>query len=323
MKAKLFVSKLNQLTKALISMTPAQREIVHQSIQALDSEISIDELIQPLFDAKSQCPHCDSSQFKKWGKAGGIQRYRCNNCSKTFNNKTKTPLARLHKSHIWQAYAHCMQLRLTLRQAAKICDINLKTAFLWRHRFLQAQAGKNDDKLSGIIEVDEFFLAYSEKGNKTLSSRKKSRKRGGDIDKRTKKGQVAILLSIDRSKHMIAPILSADTSSEIAINLIDNIEANSVLCSDGSWAYVKIAAQKECDHKRLIGNKIRVMENIYHIQTVNGAIANFKAWINGSMKGVATKYLSHYLAWFKESTAKLDKQQILLSAYGRQQYYGT
>ena len=323
MKAKLFVSKLNQITKALISMTPAQREVVHQSIQALDTEIAIDELIQPLFDAKSQCPHCYSSHFNKWGKAGGIQRYRCNNCSKTFNNKTKTPLARLHKSHIWEEYAHCMELKLTLRQAAKICDINLKTAFLWRHRFLMAQAGKNDDKLSGIIEVDEFFLAYSEKGDKTLISAQKARKRGGDIDKRTKEGQVAVLLSIDRSKHMITPILSADTSSEIAANFAHNIEADSVLCSDGSWAYVAIAKQKNCDHKRLINNKVRVIEKIYHIQTVNGAIAHFKGWVNGQMKGVATKYLSHYLAWFKESNAKLDKRRILIAAYGGQQCYGT
>ena len=323
MKTKLFVSKLNHITKALISMTPAQREVVHQSIQALDTEIPIDELIQPLFDAKSQCPHCYSSHFKKWGKAGGVQRYRCNNCSKTFNNKTKTPLARLHKSHLWEEYAYCMELKLTLRQAAKICNINLKTAFLWRHRFLQAQAGENDDKLSGIIEVDEFFLAYSEKGDKSQGSSRKARKRGGDIDKRTKEGQVVVLLSIDRSKHMIAPILSADTSSEIEINLIANIEEDSVLCSDGSWAYVEIAKQKNCDHKRLINNKVRVMDSIYHIQTVNGAIANFKAWVNGNMKGVATKYLSNYLAWFKKSSAKLDKQQILISAYGGQQYYGT
>jgi hypothetical protein len=55
-------------------MTPAQREIVHQSIQALDTEISTDELIQPLFEASAQCPHCNASQLKKWGKSGTIQR---------------------------------------------------------------------------------------------------------------------------------------------------------------------------------------------------------------------------------------------------------
>ncbi|EDQ00568.1 Hypothetical transposase [Shewanella benthica KT99] len=212
---------------------------------------------------------------------------------------------------------------LTLREAASVCGINLKTAFLWRHRFLTAQAGKNDDKLSGIIEVDEFFLAYSEKGSKTITTPQKARKRGGDIDKRTKEGQVAILLSIERSKHMITPILSADTTAEIAANLAKNIAADSVLCSDGSWAYVTIAKQKNCDHKRLINNKIIVIDKIYHIQTVNGVIAHFKSWANGQMKGVATKYLSHYLAWFKESNAKLDNLQILKAAYGGPQYYGT
>lgn len=324
MKAKLFVSKLNQITKTLLAMTPAQREVVHQSIVTIDSKISIDELIQPLFDALSQCPHCHSTQFKKWGKAGVIQRYRCNGCCKTFNNKTKTPLARLHKCHIWEEYARCMALKLTLREAALVCGINLKTAFLWRHRFLMAQSGKNEQKLSGIIEVDEFFLAYSEKGSKTISSSpREARKRGGDIDKRTKEGQVAVLLSIDRSKHMITPILSADTTAEITANFAKNIEVDSVLCSDGSWAYVAIAKQQNCDHKRLINNKVRVIDKIYHIQTVNGSIANFKSWVNGQMKGVATKYLAHYLAWFKESYAKLDKQQILRAAYGGQQYDGT
>ena len=79
-----------------------------------------------------------------------------------------------------------MELKLTLREAASVCGINLKTAFLWRHRFLMAQAGQNNDKLAGIIEVDEFFLAYSEKGSKKITAPKQARKRGGDIDKRTK-----------------------------------------------------------------------------------------------------------------------------------------
>jgi hypothetical protein len=67
--------------------------------------------------------------------------------------------------------------------------------------------------------------------------------------------------------------------------------------------------------KRLINDKNRAPEKIYHIQTVNGVIANLKAWINGKIKGVASKYLSHYLAWNRESDAKLHNQQILIAAY--------
>ncbi len=39
MNTKLFVGKLNQITKTLFSTTPAQREIVHQSIQELGTEM--------------------------------------------------------------------------------------------------------------------------------------------------------------------------------------------------------------------------------------------------------------------------------------------
>ncbi|MEI6894467.1 MAG: IS1595 family transposase [Colwellia sp.] len=315
MKTKTFVQKLNQITSALLSMTPAQREVVHQSIRTTQVEIPTNELFQPIFDASSSCPHCASTHLRKWGKSGETQRYRCNGCAKTFNIKTKTPLARLRKCHLWEEYARCMALKLTLRQTASICHINLKTAFLWRHRFLMANTAKTQDTLSGIIEVDEFFMAYSEKGSKKLTSGRKARKRGGDADKRTKDDQVAILLSIDRSKHIVSKVLAADTALEIETHFESHITNNSVLCSDGAWPYVNVAAHKNCDHKRLINGKDRVIENIYHIQTVNGSISHFKSWVIGKMKGVATKYLAHYLAWFRESSAKYDFQQILVAAY--------
>jgi len=44
--------------------------------------------------------------------------------------------------------------------------------------------------------------------------------------------------------------------------------------------------------------QVREVDKVYHIQTVYGTIANFKGWVNVKMNGVATKYLSNYLAWF-------------------------
>lgn len=155
MDTKSFTKQLSQITDTLLAMTPAQREVALQSIQAIQTEITANELFQPIFDNLSQCPHCHSSHFKKWGKAGKTQRYYCKDCHKTFNNKTKTPLAKLRKCHIWKEYVRCMELKLPLREAASICNINLKTAFLWRHRFLLAQSGKCRDKLSEIVELDK------------------------------------------------------------------------------------------------------------------------------------------------------------------------
>ena len=128
-------------------------------------------------------------------------------------------------------------------------------------------------------------MAHSEKGSKKLTGGRKASKRGGDADKRKQDIQITILLSIDRSKHIVSKVLAADTALEIESNLESHIMNNSVLCSDGAWPYVNIAEHKNCDHKRLINGKGTVIENVYHIQTVNGSIAHFKSWIIGKMKG--------------------------------------
>jgi hypothetical protein len=90
---------------------------------------------------------------------------------------------------------------------------------------------------------------------------------------------------------MVSHVLAANTKAEIKSYLQPYITAESVLCSDGAHAYEEIAKVTQCEHKRLISTKNRVI--------VNGAIAHFKGWIDVKMRGVATKYLSHYLAWFK------------------------
>ena len=120
MKTELFPCQLNHITKTLLAITPAQRLTVQHVIQVSQPEITINELIQSIFNSSPQCPHCHCAYFTKRRKAGSVQRYKCSSCHKTFNNKTKTPLAKLHKCELWDKYAQCMTLRLTLREAATV-----------------------------------------------------------------------------------------------------------------------------------------------------------------------------------------------------------
>jgi hypothetical protein len=71
----------------------------------------------------------------------------------------------------------------------------------------------------------------------------------------------------------------------------------------------------KCEHKELTSTKNRVIDKVYHIQAVNGAIAHFKDWTKRKIRDVTTKYLAYYLASFKETRAKLDKKQMLVAAY--------
>ena len=59
----------------------------------------------------------------------------------------------------------------TVRKSAEICGINKDTAFIWRHKILDAlQNMASDVKLDGIVEADETFFAISFKGNHKKST---------------------------------------------------------------------------------------------------------------------------------------------------------
>ena len=54
-----------------------------------------------------------------------------------------------------------MMSGLYVRKSAQICEINKDTAFIWRHKILDAlQNMASDVKLDGIVEADETFFCY-------------------------------------------------------------------------------------------------------------------------------------------------------------------
>lgn len=71
----------------------------------IDSQLSKDEVGQVLAkheDDISNGPHCNSHLLSRWGSTSlGHQRYRCNDCHKTFNTLTGTNLFRIKKPDKW------------------------------------------------------------------------------------------------------------------------------------------------------------------------------------------------------------------------------
>src|SRR3972149_2112552 len=100
------------------------------------------------------CGHCKSERIGTWGHASGSRRYKCKACKRTFNALTGTPLAQLHLRGKWLAYAQAIVDRVRRRVAAERCDIDLTTAFRWRHRFLEAAQEEKPGSVTGIGEAD-------------------------------------------------------------------------------------------------------------------------------------------------------------------------
>ena len=127
----------------------------------VESNISNNQVGQSISDHEetiSNCPHCDSCALHRWGMTRqGIQRFKCKSCEKTFNALADSPLYRMRKPQKWIEYTKLLWDGVSLRKAAKILNITLRTSFRWRHTFIKAPARANPTELMGVIEADENF----------------------------------------------------------------------------------------------------------------------------------------------------------------------
>ena len=188
----------------------------------------------------------------------------------------------------------------SLDKTSKKLKINKKTAFDWRHKILSSFAQDIGDAFEGIVESDETFFEHSEKGNKRLI--RPARKRGTQ-EKRRGIGQnkAAVIVSTDRMKSlkMTLSTMGRITKSDIVESFQIPLNSSSILCSDGHVSYKGYSKDHNLKHIVLRSDlKQYVKKGIYHIQHVNELHNRLKKWIDGTFRGVSTKYLQNYLNRF-------------------------
>jgi transposase-like protein/IS1 family transposase len=263
------------------------------------------------------CPHCRGTHIVLWGKRKNIQRYRCKDCRKLFNDLTGTPLAYSKKLDKWTAMAHAMQDSLSVRKTAKKLDISISTAFRWRHRLLNGlNQFRINTTLSGIVEMDETMFRYSEKGSRHLT--RKRHKRGSDNHVRGRsKNQVYAVIARDRTNKTLSFVLKRMSGKALITEIGSTIDSESQICSDAWRSYQSFANHLNLRHHRLnMSRGYRVVHGIYHIQNVNSYHSRLKEWMI-HFHGVATKYLLNYLIWFEH----LDDSRKLADGMGEQKLF--
>lgn len=242
-----------------------------------------------------RCPHCDTAGAVARGYARGLRRYQCKGCGKTFGALTGTPLSGLHHKERWLDFGQSLAAGETVSESAERCDVAVSTAFRWRHRFL-GTVNAGAEKLRGIVEADETFVLVSRIGERHLD--RKPRKRGGKAQKRgLSHEQVPILVAADRSGATVSAVLPTVSADALRDVLGPVIEKDAILVSDGCPSYSHCAAALGISHQAInlsAGERIR---GDMHIQTVNSRHKQIKTFLRRH-RGVATKYLDHYLRWF-------------------------
>ena len=276
-------------------LSDRQREEAARVLAEPASLASILALLEARIDETRRCPHCATEGAVIRGRSNGLRRYHCRGCGRTFNALTGTPLARLRKKETWAAFADGLSAGDTVKAAAARCGVAGPTSFRWRHRFLAAVTS-GAVKLKGIVEADETYVLTSQKGARKLD--RKPRKRGGRARKRgLSKEQVPILVATDRSGTTLTRVLPDVSATAIAEQLEAAIERDAMLVTDGASFFPACARSLGITHEPLNHSAGERRRGELHLNTVNSRHERFKSFLR-SRRGVATRYLDSYLAWY-------------------------
>lgn len=248
------------------------------------------------------CPACSSKEVVGYGLYRDRKRYKCRSCNKTFNTLTGTVAHHLHKKQMLREYVYYMLQGYSLRKIATEMDICLKTAFDWRHKVLGGLSSIEKLSIKGVVEADETFFLFSEKGNKKIQNRK-PRKRGGlATTKGIQKDHVAVLTAYERGTSLsYNTVLGRGRITKLSIERSMGVWLNKsdcILCTDSHKTFEGFALDNHIKHKRIFARRNEhVVEKLYHIQHVNSIHSKLKRWML-KFNGVSTKYLQNYMNYF-------------------------
>lgn len=292
---------VKEIVENIPRLTHDERGKVRTALDNVNDLKKICDIIESTQDENPHCPHCGKTRVHKHGTRAGLQRYKCTGCGRTFNALTKTPLARMRKKELWLSYMDCMLNSMFLRGIGDYLHVDKKTAFLWRHRFSSWLYKDTPKMLEGIVEADETFFRHSQKGCRHI--KRNVHKRGGDGAPRgVSKQKICVLTAADRSAHCLEFITGrgAVKGKWLDLMLSNRIAKDAILVTDGHSSYSSFCNHNHVDHVIVMNKKGRRTVGPYHIQHINAFHGRLKLWINGGFKGVATKYLNHYLWWRHE-----------------------
>ena len=225
----------------------------------------------------NNCPHCQNKNYIKFGKYDGIQRYRCRECKKTFSKTTKSLYSYSKKQpEKWIQFIELFIQKKSLRTCSKILNINIKTAFLWRHKIMQfMKPYVMAESLEGKVFITKSIIKENFKGCRNIKI--KDRK------------NICIVCAKDRRDSMVVlPICKQNFDKKNFDEIIySRIKSTSYIVPDND-NYMMFIAKKH-NKEVIINAKLECCIKYFRLA--------LKRWLGG-FRGVATKYLESYLSYY-------------------------
>ncbi|MDO5516226.1 MAG: hypothetical protein Q4F66_01650 [Clostridium sp.] len=261
------------------------------------------------------CPHCGSIHFIRNGHYRGIQRYKCHECKKTFSQTTNSVwYYSKKKANEWIHFAELFLEKQSLRYCAEALEINLSTAFYWRHKVMSALKSKiitkvKTDKIKrtdieavkkinnnniGKIEMDivnpeklrgDVFLTYTyfqeNSHNSTINFKM-------DFYHKEKRIYVVAARGEDDSMMIIPICRDMVRLDEFKSKVYKKIDKKSYIVLYKADHFDNIAK----NHNKRLSRRTRKDDS-----RIKEFAINISEWLN-QFHGIATKYLESYMKYF-------------------------
>ncbi len=245
------------------------------------------------------CPRCDSTVFHRHGRHLGIQRFRCQDCGRTFKETVNTPLHWIHDKKKMQEYVITMYEHKSLRTAAEEIGICEVTSFNWRHKILSSfnnLATLPSGAPSGICEI---ILPHSFKGKRDVPDKKKPETR-------------SILIADARGIPCLQLLHEKTKTAEVSKLVDENLHPSAEIANEKTnlltRAEKKTARSKIC-HR---ASRRSIMAQ------AKAAVKDLESWM-ARFNGVATRYLQQYWNWYRAELNLGSMDKFQLECFGNRQ----
>jgi len=308
-----------ELLEKIKQLKPYQQKTIERILDKLGLINSIEVRTEASFNMI--CRKCGKNHFVKNGTINSLQRFKCCDCASTQFSDANTSLYNMKKKDKWADFVLIMlddERPKTIFKISEELDINYKTSFRWRHKFLTALNNVNTIKLSDETELDEVYFPFCVKG--TIGKEKYDNYISPDNEdnvesafrkeekRMERENYQSIFLCIhNRNKDFdFVPIKIQKKGSVSEVDLTKathNIELQSKTVITDSEPSMKAFLKTVPDVNHLTFKSSQVKQGIIeeknvHNNNINNTMMLFRNWFK-MFHGISTKYQINYLKWFR------------------------
>jgi len=235
----------------------------------------------------------------RYGSYRVFQRYRCENCDRTFNDQTATVFehsAVALKKWFLAVYTY-IRFNTSLRQLDVEIDVSYKTIYRRVQRFLRALDAPLP-QLEDPVEIDELYVKAGLKGrerDQPSRSRGLSTRGRGTYDK--DKPPVFILADRGTNKRYVIPAKAADEST-IRLLLADRRQESRTVYTDGFRAYEPLEEDDAFTREYVVHGDGEYVDGDVHVNTCESHGSLVRSWLSPH-RGISKDKLTPYLRAFQ------------------------